>query len=404
MRVTVFPSQANGAVSAPPSKSMAHRLLISAGLAMGNSKVFGISHCEDVLATLDCLSALGADCRVEGDCVTVGGFDAKQAAPKLPLVCRESGSTLRFMLPIALLSGSTVTLQGAPSLLARPMDIYETLCRERSLFFEQTQEGITVKGPLTGGIYTLPGNVSSQFISGLLFALPLCKGDSEIRLTPPVESRSYVDLTLCALHAFGIRAAWKDGTTLFVQGSQTYQPQTIPVEGDCSNAAFLDALGLLGGNVTVNGLSEDSLQGDRIYRAHFAALKNGHPTVSLADCPDLGPILFTLAAALNGAVFTDTRRLRIKESDRVACMAEELEKFGARLRIEDNTVTVEKTALHAPTQPLNGHNDHRIVMSMAVLASRFGGTVIGAEAVAKSFPDFFEKLVSLGIRLQIEND
>ncbi|MBE6600974.1 MAG: 3-phosphoshikimate 1-carboxyvinyltransferase [Ruminococcaceae bacterium] len=404
MQVTVLPSKARGQISAPPSKSMAHRLLISAGLATGTSQIFGISRCEDVLATVDCLRALGADCRVNGDCVTVTGMDASTAQPKVPLVCRESGSTLRFMIPIALLSGEKVTLQGAPSLLARPMGVYETLCREQGLAFSQEKAGITVKGPLTGGIYTLPGNVSSQFISGMLFALPLCGEDSEIRLTPPVESRSYVDLTLSALRAFGIVAEWRDDTTLSVPGGQTYLPQNITVEGDYSNAAFLDALGLLGGNVRVDGLLENSLQGDRVYKKHFAALQSGHPTISLADCPDLGPILFSLAAALNGAVFTDTQRLRIKESDRVACMKEELEKFGARLLIGDNTVTVEKTPLHAPTQPLYGHNDHRIVMSMAVLATRFGGTILGAEAVAKSFPDFFDRLQMLDVRVQIEND
>ena len=269
------------------------------------------------------------------------------------------------------------------------------------MFFEQTEHGITVKGPLSSGIYTLPGNVSSQFISGLLFALPLTNGNSEIRLIPPVESRSYIALTLSALHTFGIDAGWKDDCTLTVTGNGQYRATDTAVEGDYSNAAFLDAFALLNGDVLVTGLQENSLQGDRVYKKHFRALQKGAPTISIADCPDLGPILFTLAAALNGATFTDTHRLRIKESDRVACMKAELEKFGAKLDIEENSVTVHKNELHAPTEPLYGHNDHRIVMSMAILASCCGGTIEGAEAVAKSFPDFFEKISALGIQVQI---
>ncbi len=400
MQVTVFPSRAQGKISAPPSKSMAHRLLISAGLSHGKSVIRGISHCEDVLATIDCLTALGADCTMDGDTVTVVGTDVTVSSPKQALFCRESGSTLRFLVPIALLSGEKTVLQGAPSLLKRPMGIFETLCREEGLLFEQTEQKITVKGPLPSGIYTLPGNVSSQFISGLLFALPLTSENSEIRLAPPVESRSYIDLTLSALHTFGINAQWKDECTLAIAGDQHYRATDTVVEGDYSNAAFLDAFALLDGEVAVDGLYESSLQGDRVYQTHFQALQQGTPTISIADCPDLGPILFTMAAALRGATFTDTRRLRIKESDRVACMKAELEKFGAVLDVEENCVTVHKTELHAPTETLYAHNDHRIVMSMAVLASRYGGKIEGAEAVAKSFPDFFEKIRALGIQVQ----
>ena len=249
----------------------------------------------------------------------------------------------------------------------------------------------------------LPGNVSSQFVSGLLFALPLCDNDNEISLTPPVESRSYIDLTLSALRAFGIRAEWKDACTLAIAGRQRYCAQEIAVEGDYSNAAFLDAFSLLGGGVEVSGLREDSLQGDRVYRAHFRSLADGTPHISLADCPDLGPILFSLAAALNGAVFTDISRLRIKESDRVACMKTELEKFGAVLDVEENRVTIRKAELHAPTEALYGHNDHRIVMSLSVLAAclPLGTPVIidDAHAITKSFPDFFDRLRELGVQV-----
>lgn len=404
MQVQIFPSRLHGKVSAPPSKSMAHRLLISAGLSQGRSVIRGIALSQDVLATIDCLQALGANCQIDGDTVTVTGVCARHANPSKALPCRESGSTLRFLIPIALLSGNTVTLVGAPSLLGRPMGIYQALCKEKGLSFSQTEQGITVGGRLPSGIYELAGNVSSQFVSGLMLALPLVQGDSEIRLIPPVESRSYIELTRAAQRAYGVLVEWKDACTLTVRGGQTYRSTDSCVEGDYSNAAFLDALAIMGNDVTVCGLCMDSLQGDRVYKDFFEQIKQGSPTLSLADCPDLGPILFVVAAAMNGATFTDTARLRIKESDRVACMKQELEKFGARLLVEKNTVTVLPAKLHTPSEPLCSHNDHRIAMSLAVLATRYGGSITGAEAVAKSYPDFFEQLERLGAKISMGRD
>lgn len=401
MQVTVRPSIAKGKISAPPSKSMAHRLLISAAMCEGESIIQGISQSADVCATLDCLRALGVRCDTEGDTVCVVGVDPRKNAPISPLLCRESGSTLRFLLPIALLSGQDAVLRGAPSLMQRPMSIYQTLCAQKGMAFLQAQDEIRVRGPLQAGEYRVPGNVSSQFISGLLFALPLTDGDSRICIEPPVESRSYIDLTLSALQAFGVRAEWQDAYTLKIWGNQRYCPCRATVEGDYSNAAFLDAFNRLGGSVQVEGLREDSLQGDRVYCQYFDRLATDTPTLDIGDCPDLGPILFALAAAQNGATFTGTRRLRIKESDRVATMAEELQKLGAQLLIEEDRVTVLPSQLHPPTVPLSGHNDHRVVMSCAVLLSRLGGTVMGAEAVRKSFPDFFDCIRSLGVEVLI---
>ncbi len=400
MNVTLKPSIARGIVAAPPSKSMAHRLLISAALSEGESVIHGISGSQDILATLDCLRTLGADCQQTGNTVRVRGIDPRKATPQEALCTRESGSTLRFLIPIAWLSGNAVTLHGAPSLMARPMEIFSQISREKSLQFEQNGQDILVRGPLVAGEYRVAGNVSSQFISGLLFALPLTDGDSVIRITPPVESRSYLDLTVSALRAFGVQVEWSDAYTLSIRGNQSYHATELTVEGDYSNAAFLDAFHWIGGEVSVEGLREDSLQGDRVFRRYFAALDEGMPTLSIGDCPDLGPILFTLAAMKNGAIFTETRRLRIKESDRVATMARELAKFGAELTVGEDRVCVHPAVLHAPTEPLEGHNDHRIVMSMAVLASRFGGQILGAEAVAKSYPDFFDVLRSLGVDVQ----
>lgn len=399
MNIRVFPSVARGRVSAPPSKSMTHRLLICAAMAHGESRISGVSDCEDVQATLDCLRALGAECKIDNNTVFIKGVDLSQASGTL-IPCRESGSTMRFLLPLCLLSGNPNTLIGAPSLLNRPMEPYQALCQEHGLYFELYREGIVVQGPLTAGEYTLPGDISSQFVSGMLFALTQVEGESVLHILPPFESRSYVLLTLQALAAFGADIAWVNGNTLRIRGGKPMQAQALTVDGDYSNAAFLSALNLFGGEVTVTGLDPASLQGDRIYFEHFKALQNGFATISLADCPDLAPILFALAAAKKGARFTDTHRLAIKESNRAEAMATELCKFGTSVKVLENEVIITPTAFHAPTEPLSGHNDHRIVMSLAVLATLTGGIITGAEAVVKSFPNFFECLRSLGIKTQ----
>ena len=395
MNVFIHPGRAAGRVTAPPSKSMAHRLLICAALSRGISRIHGLAYNEDILATIDCLRALGADCAVEGDTVTVTGVDMAKAAPSQPLCCRESGSTLRFFIPLALLCGKKVCFTGTQKLLSRPLSVYEGLCRE----FRCADGVLQVCGSLAGGEFALPGDISSQFITGLLFALPLAEADSRIRITTAVESKSYIDLTLQALAMFGIKAWWEDGQTLRIPGGQHYCAGDHRVEGDYSGAAFFAALNALGGAVEIHGLAENSLQGDRVYAQHMERLCAGCPEIDLSDCPDLGPVLFAVAAAREGGRFTGTRRLKLKESDRVAAMVSQLEAFGIRAQVEENAVTLFPGKLSAPTRVLLGHNDHRIVMALSVLLTVTGGQIEGAEAVKKSFPDFFEKLSSLGIRV-----
>lgn len=400
MRVKIKPSRATGSIKAPPSKSMAHRLLISAAMCDGVSQVHGISSCEDVLATLDCLSALGIKTEQNGDTVTVYGKNPREATPTDALRCRESGSTLRFMIPIAMLSGKTTVFYGAESLMRRPMSVYEQLFSELSLTYISDGKSIVVRGPLAGGEYNVVGNVSSQFISGLLFALPSAEGDSRIHIAPPIESRSYIELTLSALRKFGIVATWEDDYTLYVPGKQKFTPGEVTVEGDYSGAAFPDALSLFGGEVSVEGLDPESIQGDRAYKRYYEMLACGIPTLHIGDCPDLGPILFAVAAAKFGGIFDGTRRLKIKESDRAAAMANELSKFGTAVKVHEDTVVVYPTDFHAPKEMLYGHNDHRIVMALAVLLTVTGGEIDGAEAVAKSYPNFFEDLRALGIEVE----
>ncbi len=399
MKIQINKGTAQGTISAPPSKSITHRLLISAAMCDGISTVRGISTCDDVLATLDCLEALGVKYERRGDDVVVYGKSPREMRPAAPLNCRESGSTLRFMIPIAMLGEQAAVFCGEKSLTSRPMGIYENLCRERGLTYISDGESIVVKGPLAGGEFTLPGNVSSQFISGLLFALPTADEDSTIRILPPIESRSYIDMTIAALQSFGVIAEWQDEHTISIRGKQAYTPCEVTVEGDYSGAAFPEALALFGSEVKIDGLRADTIQGDRVYRRYYDMLVRGVPRIHIGDCPDLGPILFAVAAAKNGGIFTGTRRLKIKESDRAVAMAEELKKFGTSVTVDEDTVIIHPKEFHAPSEPLCGHDDHRIVMALSVLLTLTGGEIDGAEAVSKSYPAFFKDLSALGIEV-----
>lgn len=398
MNVVIEKSKACGKVAAPPSKSFAHRLIICAAIA-GNSRVFGLAESEDILATLDCVKAcFGTDYKKEGDTVTFYGSDVA-FRPSEALMCRESGSTIRFFLPLCLLKDTECKLYGSEKLLTRPMSVYENICKEQGLVYAHEGDHIRVCGPLRSGIFTVPGNISSQFISGLMFALPLLTGDSEIRILPPLDSKPYIDITMKALSCYGVKAEWKDALTISIKGGQRYIPSDEAVEGDYSNAAFLSALDMLGGNIEVEGLCEDSAQGDKAYIEQFKALDAGMPTINISDCPDLAPILMSVAAVKNGVHLTGTARLKIKESDRGEVMALELAKFGVPVTVNEDDIIVEGGYFRKPSEALFGHNDHRVVMSMAVLCTLTGGEIVGAEACKKSYPDFFEVIKELGIEV-----
>ena len=400
MTAIIKKSKAQGNVRAPSSKSMAHRLLICAALAKGESEITNVTYSEDILATLDCLAKMGAQIRTDGDTVHVKGIESIYDVPENEFFCRESGSTLRFILPLLLLNVNKQRFTGAGLLMKRPMSVYEEICKKQRITYHQKPEAIEIKGKITDGTFTVPGNISSQFVSGLLFTLPFLKAESRIRLLPPVESRSYINMTLDAMQAFGVSVRWEDENTLTVSSGEGYRPCSLSVEGDYSGAAFLDAFNVLGGNVTVTGLRENSLQGDRVYKRLYPLLENGRPEIDVSDCPDLAPILMTLASAKNGAVFSGTRRLKMKESDRGEAMKQELSKFGAKIKTEENRITVEPSTLRAPNETLSGHNDHRVVMSLAVLASVYSAEIDGAEAVSKSFPGFFEVIRGLDIEVK----
>ena len=330
-----------------------------------------------------------------------GAADNFMKAENPVLNCRESGSTLRFFIPLALCMGKKVTLCGSERLMERPHSVYEDLCREKGFEFIKNTDSITVCGKLESGSYTLRGDISSQFITGVVFALVYLGKDAVVNITPPFESRSYVNLTLEALQSFGADVAFTDDYTITVKASQLHS-YSGKIEGDYSNAAFLDAFNYIGGAVEVTNLKANSLQGDSVYKEYFKQISTGTPTLDISDCPDLGPILFALASIKNGAVFTGTDRLKAKESDRGMAMHTELVKLGGGLVFGDNTITVPKQTLHSTTAAISGHNDHRIVMAMSVVLSQLGGAIEGAEAVSKSYPHFFEDIKKLGADIEIK--
>ena len=420
MLVTISPpARIGGTVSAPPSKSMAHRAVLCSALAKGTSHIENLEFSKDISATLAAAGQLCA--RVESGPADVLVEGLGHFRPVFgPVDCCESGSTLRFLIPLASLTGQSITFVGRGRLMERPQSVYEALYREQNLHFEQANGQLTVAGSLRSGEYTLAGNVSSQFISGLLFALPLLAGDSTLHLIPPVESRSYIEMTRAAQAAFGVTSHWLDDTTLCIPGGQQYHPRDYIVEGDYSQAAFLAVLGAVKGGITLTGLAAETLQGDaaildilRRCGAKFTRTEAGlvfeqaplHGVdIDLADCPDLGPVLMVLGLLCEGTtVIRNAERLRIKESDRIAAMEAELRACGGVLSSEGGTITVQgcKLRLHAPEAPLSGHNDHRVVMSLTVLAlaADIPLAINEAEAVQKSWPHFFDALKPLGVEV-----
>ena len=438
MDIRINKGIASGNVTAPPSKSYGHRMLICAALAEGSSVVRRISSSEDMLATLDCVAALGVEAELTGDTCVLGGRrpevcaeipgkksvgrqpedttgnglglqkETSQASDgrngELPVYrCRESGSTLRFFIPIALALTGGGVFTGAERLMERGIGIYEDLFIPQGISIEKFKDHIDIRGQLKAGDMKVPGNVSSQFISGLLFALPLLKEDSTLEIIPPVESRAYIDITIDAMKLFGVEITETEKNHFYIRGSQHYKPQDTEVEGDWSNAAFLYAIQHLAAErLNILGLNSQSIQGDRVCLEYFDRLLKGDGEVlDISGCPDLGPVLFAFAAACCGGRFTGIRRLRIKESDRARVMAEELAKMGLKAEVLENDMIIPAGSLKCPAVPIDGHNDHRIVMAMAVLLLITGGVISGAEAVRKSYPEFFEVLNSMGIDTQV---
>lgn len=422
MIVKVSPAACSGTIPVPPSKSMAHRALLCAALADGTSRLTGITASEDMTATLNALNAMGCHVtRAEEVCTVTGCSGFPQDLPDDVLVdCRESGSALRFLIPLFALGKQRTVFTGHGRLMQRSQSVYEELFAQKGLCFERKDDTIIVQGPLCAGDFSISGNVSSQFITGLLYALPLLNGDSRILIRPPFQSRGYVDLTLQMLADFGVKAWFADEYTLIVPGNQTYWACDHTVEGDYSQCAFFAVLAALQGNVSLANLRHDSLQGDRVILsilkdcgAHIEQTQNGYAfrnskltgmTIDVSDCPDLAPILTVLGMYAAGEThLVNAARLRDKESDRIEAMETELKKLGVTVSSTRDSMTVAGGACIPENTVVHGHNDHRIVMSLAIAATLGHTPVIieDAQAIAKSYPDFFDVLSSIGGRIEV---
>lgn len=390
--INIKKSIAKGIIKAIPSKSEAHRYIISILLSKSKNTINNIIYSKDIEATLNCAKALGTNIIKNENSVTI---DATNFLIKNDILdCFESGSTLRFFIPLCLLDDKTYTLTGSKRLFERPLTEYENLCKVNNFLFELDGNRLILKGKIREGNYKLSSDLSSQFTTGLLFALSYLDGESNIEFIGNINSKTYIDMTIAILKEFGINVKWIDNNHIKIIGN-TFRPKDVTVSGDYSNTAFFEALNYLGGSVKIDGLNDKSLQADKIYIDYFKRLNDGYCILDIAQCPDLFPILSVMACLKHGARFTSTNRLKMKESDRAMAMKEELSKLGSTVIINDDEVLIEKTELHTPKVPIDSHNDHRIVMAMAIMLTQFGGTIDGIEAVNKSYPDFFEDLESI---------
>lgn len=411
--IVITPRKLNGTVSMPPSKSAAHRAIICAALAKGISRIKPIALSNDIRATMECMRCLGAALLLDGDTLTVDGtgiFSGNQAV----LDCGESGSTLRFLIPVSAAGGMNTRFIGHGKLPERPIGVYKD-CLPQHGVTVRTEGGLPLEtdGRLNSGVYEIPGNISSQFITGLLLALPLLTGDSEIRLTEPAQSLGYIQMTINIMKDFGVTVTPTE-TGWLIPGGQQYHSRDFTVEGDWSQAAFFMTAAALGSEIVIDNLCTDSAQGDKacveIYRQFGADIReeNGKLfmgpgclngiTVNAENIPDMVPALAAAAAFAKGrTVITGAARLRIKECDRLAAMTEGLSRLGASItETEDGLIIDGKEQLNGGL--VEGWNDHRIVMAMAAasVGCREKLTVTDMESINKSYPDFFRDFRKLG--------
>ncbi|MBC8571149.1 3-phosphoshikimate 1-carboxyvinyltransferase [Zongyangia hominis] len=422
MDVMVSASTLRGTASAVPSKSMGHRSLICAALA-GGGTVSGLRFSADISATVDALSAMGFSLTRDGGAVRAGAFTPPSSrGGELPVIdCNESGSTLRFLIPVAAALGESVTFTGRGRLPSRPIGVLTDALSQHGVFFSGDSLPLSMSGYLKPGHFRLPGNVSSQYISGLLFALPLLEGDSVVEITTPLESKPYIDLTVKALGDFGIKVT-ETSQGYAVRGNQRYEPRDCAVEGDYSNAAFFACGAALGGAVLTTGLDPASLQGDRdifpllermgakvTWETDGVRVQSGPLRgidIDASQIPDLVPVLAVTAAFCEGeTTIYNAGRLRLKESDRLSAVSDCLRRLGAQ--VEEGSDRLKITGKpRLLGGEVDGCNDHRIVMAMAVAALRCEGPVIirGAQAVEKSYGAFFEDYQALGGNCHVIRD
>ena len=417
MNLTISPTSLTGKIKVPASKSISHRAVICAALADGTSHLSNVLLSDDLTVTIAGMKTFGATIEDLGQ----GNYKVTGIGKKSPqggiIDCLESGSTIRFLIPLGL-NGVRNQFTGRGRLTERPQKIYHDIFKEQNIPFEKPTDKelpLTLEGTLKAGEFTFPGNVSSQFISGLLFALPRLEGDSKIILTDQLESVDYIKLTLDMLNKFGVQIEVSPDNRIYsIKGNQTYQPCDVEIEGDFSQAAFWLVAGTIGEPIELTGLNPNSAQGDRVILDILkemgatpkwqgtSLLATPAPTrgiiIDVAQCPDIVPILAVLAARSEGITkIINAERLRIKESDRLAAMRSELTKLGVMIEETESTLTITGTR-NLNSASVDSHDDHRIAMSMGVASILLDQplTLTHAEVISKSYPEFWEDFTQLG--------
>ncbi|WIV11302.1 3-phosphoshikimate 1-carboxyvinyltransferase [Proteiniborus sp. MB09-C3] len=420
--IKITPSPLKGSINIPPSKSLSHRAIICAALAKGTSHIENIIFSEDILATLEGMKAFGmkvvdidTNKETNRNRITIEGKGYIEKLKEI-IDCSESGSTLRFLIPIACLLGEKIIFTGKGKLVERPLTSYYKIFDDQGIKYsnDNGRLPLSIEGTLKPKRFELEGNISSQFITGLMFVLPLLSGNSTIEITTRLESKGYIDLTLDMLHRFSINIQNDNYSRFYVPGNQNYAPSDYKVEGDFSQAAFWMAAGTLNGDIAINNLNQNSLQGDKeilniaaamganiIYTdEHIRAIDSQIKgiVIDASQCPDLVPILAVLGALSKGKTkIVNAQRVRIKESDRLKAIASELNKIGADIVETEDGLNINGV------DTLNGGvvdswNDHRIAMALAVASTKCREPLIikNSNAVNKSYPEFWQDFVRLG--------
>ena len=428
MKIKIKPSTLNGKIEIPPSKSYSHRAVIAAALAENGkkSRVDNLKFSVDITTTTDIMENWGAKIKRFESALEIVGNDGRVVPKDKYVQCNESGSTIRFLIPVGITNENELIFDGKGKLVDRPLDSYYKIFEEQGLKYETTggKLPLTVNGKLKAGNYEIDGNISSQFITGLLYALPLLDGDSKLTINKNLESKGYIDLTLEILQLAGIEIKNNDYKSFEIKGNQSYKPFDYTVEGDYSQVAFWIVAGIISANrdneVKCLHVNKNSLQGDReiieIVNRMGANLeifddyvivkpsKTKGTVIDISQCPDIAPILTVLAALSEGETrIINGERLRIKESDRITSIKTELNKLGANVAEKGDSLIIQGVEGFTGGVTVSAWNDHRIAMSLAVASSRCEKEIVleEAESVRKSYPHFWDDFVKMGGEIEI---
>ena len=400
-----------GEVSPPPSKSILHRYIIASSLAKGISKIENISFSDDIIATIEAMKKLGAKIEKKDNYLLINGsktFDKEYLNNNSEIDCNESGSTLRFLFSLSIIKENRVLFKGKGKLFKRPLSPYfENFDKYQIKYSYVNENEILLDGVLKSGKYQIDGNISSQFITGLLFSLPLLNGNSKIRIKGKLESSSYIDITLDCLSKFGVKIINNSYQEFIIEGNQTYKSGNYKVEADYSQVAFFLVANSIGSNIKINGLNTNSLQGDKKIVDFISQINNWNKEEKLildgSETPDIIPILSLKACTSKKEIeIVNIARLRIKESDRLSATVQELSKLGFDLLEKEDSILINSrkdfNKINSSPVYLSSHSDHRIAMTIAIASTCYEDEIIlgNLDCVKKSYPNFWEVFLSLG--------